>query len=125
MEGRKVSGHALCPASVYLEQALAGAVISQRYISTYMAMCDFLPFETTSNLALELPGGVRRAEGFTRDEMPEVFSTHTAYEVVFPRAVEYAKDYHTVQSLTASGDYGSGGEDPGRRDTDTRRCGSG
>ncbi|KAJ6479893.1 putative polyketide synthase [Mycena vitilis] len=31
---------------------------------------------------------------------PEVFSTHTSYEVIFPRVVEYAKPYHTMQSLT-------------------------
>ncbi|KAJ7613846.1 putative polyketide synthase [Mycena polygramma] len=31
---------------------------------------------------------------------PEVFSTHTAYEVIFPRVVDYAKSYHTMQSLT-------------------------
>ena len=162
MEGHKVGGHALCPASVYLEQALAGAVITQSYMGLDFGRC--MPVlravefsrplvlgreicliirthvtvhedgtgsfsitsrlessreehvhvhgdvrfsslrETTSNLALELPGVARRAEGLTRDQMPEVFSTHTAYEVVFPRVVEYAKDYHTVQSLTVSGD---------------------
>lgn len=31
---------------------------------------------------------------------PQLFSTHTIYEVIFPRVVEYAKEYHTVQSLT-------------------------
>ncbi|KAJ6526457.1 polyketide synthase [Mycena capillaripes] len=31
---------------------------------------------------------------------PEVFSTRTAYEVIFPRVVNYAKSYHTMQSLT-------------------------
>ncbi|KAJ7133377.1 hypothetical protein C8R44DRAFT_849492 [Mycena epipterygia] len=31
---------------------------------------------------------------------PEVFSTRTAYEVIFPRVVDYAKPYHTMQSLT-------------------------
>ncbi|KAF8549493.1 putative polyketide synthase [Imleria badia] len=167
MEGHKVGGYALCPASVYLEQALAGAVITQRYMELDFGRCmpvlravEFsrslvlrqgIPLiirihvtvhedgtgsfsitsrlessreehvhvhgdlrfssvrETTSNLALELPGIARRAEGLTcPDQAPEVFSTHTAYEVVFPRVVEYAEDYHTVQSLTVSGDGASG-----------------
>lgn len=33
-------------------------------------------------------------------EPPEMFSTRTAYEVIFPRVVDYAKEYHTMQSLT-------------------------
>jgi iterative type I PKS product template protein len=36
----------------------------------------------------------------TSDRVPEVFSTRTAYEVIFPRVVEYAKEYHTMRSLT-------------------------
>ena len=167
MEGHKVGGYSLCPASVYLEQALAGAVVAQRHMALDFGRCmpvlrsvDFsrplvlrreiglivrthvtvhedgtgsfsitsrlessreehvhvhgdLRFssirETTSNLALELPGVVRRAEVLScRDQTPEVFSTHTAYEVVFPRVVEYAKDYHTIQSLTVSGDGSTG-----------------
>jgi len=35
------------------------------------------------------------------DRLPEVFSTRTAYEVIFPRVVEYSREYHTMQSLTA------------------------
>ncbi|KAJ7051783.1 putative polyketide synthase [Mycena amicta] len=31
---------------------------------------------------------------------PEVFSTRTAYEVIFSRVVDYGKPYHTMQSLT-------------------------
>ncbi|KAF7337824.1 Non-reducing polyketide synthase terA [Mycena venus] len=31
---------------------------------------------------------------------PEVFSTRTAYEVIFPRVVDYAALYHTIQALT-------------------------
>ncbi|KAJ7094725.1 putative polyketide synthase [Mycena belliarum] len=31
---------------------------------------------------------------------PEVFSTRTAYEVIFPRVVEYAKEYHTMQTIS-------------------------
>ncbi|KZT25437.1 polyketide synthase [Neolentinus lepideus HHB14362 ss-1] len=30
----------------------------------------------------------------------ETFSTRTAYEVIFPRVVHYAREYHTMQSLT-------------------------
>ena len=167
VEGHKVGGYALCPASVYLEQALAGAVITRRYMELDFGRCmpvlravEFsrplvlrreirliirthvtvhedgtgsfsitsrsessreehvhvhgdLRFssvrETTSNLALELPGIARRAGFLTcQEETPEVFSTHAAYEVVFPRVVEYAKTYHTIQSLTVSGDGASG-----------------
>lgn len=167
MEGHKVGGYALCPASVYLEQALAGAIITQRHMELDFGRCmpvlrtvEFsrplvlhrevrlvirthvtvhedgtglfsissrlessqeehvhvqgdLRFssirETTSSLALELPGLSQRADVLKCDrETPEVFTTHTAYEVVFPRVVEYAKDYHTIQSLTISGDGASG-----------------
>lgn len=167
MEGHKVGGYALCPASVYLEQALAGAVITQRHMELDFGRCmpvlravEFsrplvlhqevrlvirthitihedgtgsfsitsrlessreehvhvhgeLRFssirETTSNLALSLPSISRRAEVLAcKKEIPEVFTTHTAYEVVFPRVVEYAKDYHTIQSLTVSGNGASG-----------------
>lgn len=31
---------------------------------------------------------------------PQLFSTRTAYEVIFPRVVDYAKEYHTMQSIT-------------------------
>lgn len=164
MEGHKVGGYALCPASVYLEQALAGAVITQRHmeldfgrsmpvlravefsrplvlhqeshliVRTHVTVHEDgtgsfnitsrlessleehvhvhgdLRFssirETTSNLSLELLGHSQRAE--CHEEPPEVFSTHTAYEVVFPRVVEYAKDYRTIQSLTVNGDGASG-----------------
>ncbi|KAF9219881.1 putative polyketide synthase [Gyrodon lividus] len=165
IDGHKVGGYALCPASVYLEQALAGAILAQRHMSLDFGRC--MPIlrsvqfsrplvylheiprivrthvtihedgtgvfsvtsrlqsspeesvhvhgdvrfssirETTSNLALELPDIARRAEAVTspcNGERPEVFTTRTAYEVVFPRIVEYSKDYHTVQSLTVSGD---------------------
>ncbi|KAF7776218.1 hypothetical protein Agabi119p4_4611 [Agaricus bisporus var. burnettii] len=33
-------------------------------------------------------------------DLPEVFSGRTAYEVIFPRVVDYSKEYHTMQSLT-------------------------
>ncbi|KAG8214315.1 putative polyketide synthase [Butyriboletus roseoflavus] len=165
MEGHKVGGYALCPASVYLEQALAGAVITQRHLDLdfgrsmpVLRAVEFSrplvlhreshliirthvtvhedgtgSFNITSRLessreehvhvhgdvrfssirettsALELLGNSRRAEDLTcHEETPEVFSTHTAYEVVFPRVVEYAKDYHTIQSLTVNGDGASG-----------------
>ncbi|KAJ7216777.1 polyketide synthase [Mycena haematopus] len=31
---------------------------------------------------------------------PEVFSTHTAYKVIFPRVVDYTPSYHAIRSLT-------------------------
>ncbi|KAH7885548.1 putative polyketide synthase [Phlebopus sp. FC_14] len=39
IEGHKVGGHALCPASVYLEQALAGAALAQRHLSFDFGRC--------------------------------------------------------------------------------------
>ena len=167
MEGHKVGGYVLCPASVYLELALAGALIAQRHMELDFGRCmpmaravQFLrPLvlhpeiclvvrthvsvhedgtgsfnitsrlessqeehvhvlgdlrfssirETTSKLALELPVVSRRAEVLLREEQtPEIFTRHSAYEVVFPRVVEYAKDYHTIEALTVSGDGASG-----------------
>ncbi|KIK97930.1 hypothetical protein PAXRUDRAFT_807021 [Paxillus rubicundulus Ve08.2h10] len=169
IDGHKVGGYALCPASVYLEQALAGAVLAQRHMLLDFGRC--MPIlrdvkfsrplvhrheirrivrthvtvhedgtgafsvtsmlessreetvhvqgdirfssirETTSDLALELPVIARREDVVTgphNGETPEVFTTRTAYEVVFPRVVEYSKDYHTIQSLTVSGDGAAG-----------------
>lgn len=61
--------------------------------------------ETTSKLALELSVATRCAEALSHEEQtPKAFTRHSAYEVVFPRVVEYAKDYHTIEALTASGD---------------------
>ncbi|KAG9308914.1 putative polyketide synthase [Chiua virens] len=167
IEGHRVGGYALCPASVYLEQALAGAAATQRQMDLDFGRCmpvlravEFarplvlhhgIPLvihthvtvhedgtgsfsissrlessraehvhvhgdlrfssirETTSNLALELPGIIRRTKVLAcQEETPEVFTTHTAYEVVFPRVVDYSKDYHTIQSLTVGGDGASG-----------------
>ncbi|VDB91855.1 unnamed protein product [Peniophora sp. CBMAI 1063] len=34
----------------------------------------------------------------------ETFSTRTAYEVIFPRVVDYSKEYHTLRSLRVSSD---------------------
>jgi len=31
---------------------------------------------------------------------PQFFSTRTAYEIIFPRVVDYAKEYRTMQSIT-------------------------
>ncbi|KAF8224464.1 polyketide beta-ketoacyl-synthase [Tricholoma matsutake] len=39
-------------------------------------------------------------KSLTGARLPEVFSTRTAYEVIFPRVVEYSKEYHTMRSLT-------------------------
>jgi hypothetical protein len=33
------------------------------------------------------------------EHLPEVFSTRTAYKVIFPRIVDYAPAYHTIQSI--------------------------
>ncbi|KAF9483554.1 ketoacyl-synt-domain-containing protein [Pholiota conissans] len=36
--------------------------------------------------------------------LPEVFSTRTTYQVIFPRVVEYSKEFHTLQTLTLLSD---------------------
>jgi iterative type I PKS product template protein len=35
-------------------------------------------------------------------EPPDVFSTRTVYGIIFPRVVEYARGYHTIQSITVN-----------------------
>ncbi|KAF9452485.1 ketoacyl-synt-domain-containing protein [Macrolepiota fuliginosa MF-IS2] len=34
------------------------------------------------------------------EEFPDVFCARTMYEVIFPRVVDYSKEYHTAQTLT-------------------------
>jgi len=65
-----------------------------RFQSTFQTLTKFsriLPVITRHMAAVIKPKG---------GEPPEVFSTRTAYEVIFPRVVEYAKQYHTMRSLT-------------------------
>ncbi|KAJ7712367.1 putative polyketide synthase [Mycena metata] len=58
---------------------------------------------TTSKFVQTLPVIARRMDAVAQPRggnAPEVFSTRTAYEVIFPRVVDYAKPYHTMHSLT-------------------------
>ncbi|KAJ7022589.1 putative polyketide synthase [Mycena alexandri] len=58
---------------------------------------------STSKFVQSLPVITRRMDAVAQPRggnPPEVFSTRTAYEVIFPRVVEYAKPYQTMHSLT-------------------------
>ncbi|EGN93845.1 hypothetical protein SERLA73DRAFT_163261 [Serpula lacrymans var. lacrymans S7.3] len=164
IQGHKVAGYALCPASIYLEQVLAGIDLTKKYLklsrnnvpvlqnvqfasplvyrdqvslavrthitlhedgtgmftvtSTSHVSCEEsihvrgkLSFRPTS----EVIGKFARAspniccqakavDTLINEQLPERFSTRTAYEVVFSRVVDYSKEYHTMQSLTVSAD---------------------
>ncbi|KAJ7160342.1 putative polyketide synthase [Mycena filopes] len=163
--GHSVGGVPLCPASVYIELALAGVHLSARHLDisyhdshvvlrrvefekplvydksvarmvlTTVALTkdegtftissrlssagDYhesvhvrgefkyqATLRTTSKFVQTLPVITRRMDAVVQPRggiSPEVFSTRTAYEVIFPRVVEYAKPYHTMQSLTIDG----------------------
>lgn len=62
---------------------------------------------TSLKLSRSLPLIARHVEAIlhpkTRGQGSEVFSTRTAYQVIFPRVVDYAKEYHTIQTLTVDG----------------------
>lgn len=167
IQGHKVAGHPLCPASVYIEQALSGADLSRRYLGfdfgNSMAVLRGVHFakplvyrhqdqvncvvrthitihedgtgfftitsrlqssleesvhvrgeirfrsirETAASLGHEFRLIVRDGAsevGLRSGGQAETFSTRTAYDVVFPRVVEYSERYRTIQSLTASAD---------------------
>ncbi|KAF7320598.1 hypothetical protein HMN09_00144300 [Mycena chlorophos] len=63
----------------------------QATLRTTKKFVQTLPVIARHMAAVALPQGGRA---------PEVFSTRTAYEVIFPRVVDYARGYHTMQSLT-------------------------
>ncbi|KAG6855991.1 Type I Iterative PKS [Tephrocybe sp. NHM501043] len=160
ISGHSVGGMPLCPASVYLEQALSSIQlacshlrhsmqdshivlrklvfvkplvydpsISRKLVSTIVVQDGRGTFSISSR-ALTTPTEVIHAHGeyrvhatsstitkFARalptisrymaavgrsssGSSPEVFSTRTAYEVIFPRVVEYSKEYRTIKSIT-------------------------
>ncbi|TFK37752.1 hypothetical protein BDQ12DRAFT_735983 [Crucibulum laeve] len=47
-----------------------------------------------------LPSITRSISSVLSAKGSETFSTRTAYEVIFPRVVDYSKDYHTMKTLT-------------------------
>ncbi|KAF8215370.1 hypothetical protein K438DRAFT_1801130 [Mycena galopus ATCC 62051] len=58
---------------------------------------------TTTKFVQTLPIVTRRIAAVIQpqgENAPEVFSTHTAYKVIFPRVVDYAAPYHSIQSLS-------------------------
>lgn len=159
IRGHAVGGVPLCPASVYLEQVLAGIELAKRHIglrldTSHPILRKFefvkpLVYDASvartviTSVSLSNDRGVfsvssrvgnseesvhahgeyrfqavsETANKFHRifpiisrqinavherkgGEPPEVFSTRTAYEVIFPRVVDYSKEYHTMQTLT-------------------------
>ncbi|KAF7371094.1 Non-reducing polyketide synthase terA [Mycena sanguinolenta] len=63
----------------------------QSMLRTTTKFLQMLPLITRQMAAVVQP----RAE-----MQPEVFSTNTAYNVIFPRVVDYAPSYYAIQSLT-------------------------
>ncbi|KAF5377903.1 hypothetical protein D9615_006799 [Tricholomella constricta] len=160
ISGHKVGGLSLCPASIYIEQALAGirlacdhlgitlqdthTIIRQlifakplvynesvaRVVITTITVQDRSgtfsisslvhpsreetihahgeyrlqsTLQTVTKFSRTLPTISRYMAAVVRPstgQPPEVFSTRTAYEVIFPRVVDYSKKYHTMRSIT-------------------------
>ncbi|TFK52663.1 polyketide synthase [Heliocybe sulcata] len=160
IRGHSVGGMPLCPASVYIEQVLAGVQLARQHLGLdsngqHLVVRDLqfvkplvyaegvarsvktaITLEDESGsfaVSSSVDGGeeavhvhgtfrlqsvVKTSTKFNRfapvlqrqmsavaNPGPnsagyETFSTRTAYEVIFPRVVDYAKEYHTMQSLT-------------------------
>ncbi|KAG6872570.1 hypothetical protein C0995_008721 [Termitomyces sp. Mi166 len=160
IRGHSVGGMPLCPASVYVEQALSAVHLACAHLdqslqglhvvlrklvfakplvhdssidrtlittvsiqngsSTFSissrvpssknedthAYGEYRLQSTTSTLTKfvrTLPTVSRYVVAVTRPSSgvnPEVFSTRTAYEVIFPRVVEYSKEYRSMRSIT-------------------------
>lgn len=159
IRGHAVGGVPLCPASVYLEQVLAGVELIKRHLGlkldgshavlrkvefakplvydesvartviTSVSLKDdrgvfsvssrvgsseesvhvhgeyrFQTVSETVNKFNRVSPVISRQINAVQEpkgaDLPEVFSTRTAYEVIFPRVVDYSKEYHTMQSLT-------------------------
>lgn len=164
IEGHRVGGVPLCPASVYLEFILAAVSLSTKYLEcknddsnivlrqisfskpltwNYMDEdgADLLTAtidtakqsfnlksrgggsdteslhasgeyhldpvsKTRDNFTQLLPRIVRSIDHILKpgNQTPETFSTRTLYEVIFPRVVEYSKEFHTIGSLAMTSD---------------------
>ncbi|KAI0064076.1 ketoacyl-synt-domain-containing protein [Artomyces pyxidatus] len=59
---------------------------------------------TLTKFSRALPVVTRQIAAVNTSPEAETFSTRTAYEVIFPRVVDYAKEYHTMKSLTVTPD---------------------
>lgn len=153
--GHTVGGVPLCPASVYLEQVLAGIELAKRHMGRnfdgshpVLRKLEFAKplvydesvtrtvitsismdngsgafsvssrvgpseesvhvhgeyrfqtvLETTSKFSRVFPSVARQMAAVKR-EASQIFSTRTAYQVIFPRVVSYSKEYHTMQNIT-------------------------
>ena len=163
IEGHRVGGIPLCPASVYLElavssisltlthlteltrgfsialrcikfsQPLAGSFSDDRSTLRTVVSSTDKSFTIETNLGSSqsevvhaegeyqllrnqeirnefddlLPSVTRHAQNVLNPgdgRIPETFSMRTAYQIIFPRVVEYSKAYHTMQSITMSSD---------------------
>ena len=165
IEGHRVGGVPLCPASVYLEFILAAVSLTTKHLlecknvhsNVVLRRISFSKPLTwnymdedgaglltatidTSKQSFNLKsrGGGSDAEALhaggeyhldpvskTRDsftqllpqiirsidhilkrgnQTPETFSTRTLYQVIFPRVVEYSKEFHTIGSLAMTSD---------------------
>ncbi|KAG5644334.1 Type I Iterative PKS [Asterophora parasitica] len=160
ISGHTVGGTSLCPASVYIEQALSGIHLACHHLGialqdthTILRQLVFtkpLVYEESVGRVVVVSITIQERSGmfsisslsgssqeetihahgeyrlqstlqtvtkFTRTlptisrymaavvrpstgQPPEVFSTRTAYEVIFPRVVDYSKQYHTMRSIT-------------------------
>jgi len=58
--------------------------------------------KTGSKFSRKLPALSRQISTMVNGnkDPPEVFSMRTAYEIIFPRVVDYSERYHTMQSIT-------------------------
>ncbi|KAI0055306.1 polyketide synthase [Artomyces pyxidatus] len=65
-------------------------------------------FQSTPHVATKfsraLPVITRQIAAVNSAKEVETFSMRTAYEVIFPRVVDYAKEYHTMKKLTVTPD---------------------
>ncbi|EPQ54389.1 polyketide beta-ketoacyl-synthase [Gloeophyllum trabeum ATCC 11539] len=160
IRGHSVGGMPLCPASVYIEQVLAGVQLARehlglgstghhlvvkdvqfahplvyaegvaRLVKTKITLDDGAESgnftvsssvdgaeesvhvhgtfrletntKTTTKFGRVAPVIHRQMATVATPVGPgyETFSTRTAYEVIFPRVVDYSREYHTMQSLT-------------------------
>ncbi|KAI0322049.1 beta-ketoacyl synthase [Amylostereum chailletii] len=65
----------------------------------------FQPLATTTTKFTQVqPVVLRQIAAVIAHGDAETFSTRTAYEIIFPRVVDYAKEYHTMKTLTVSPD---------------------
>ena len=62
--------------------------------------------KTRNSFTQLLPRIIRSIDHILKpgNQIPETFSTRTLYQVIFPRVVEYSKEFHTIGSLAMTSD---------------------